>query len=277
MVTRSDYPIQMIDVVLGVLIEVMNLLGEENSRYIVLAGGWVPFFLIPQEKAPHCGSVDLDLALDFEGIPKDVYATFLERLTQAGYVQDIDSPAKFWRVYSSAEEQKFEVRIDFIAGEYGGTSKSRRHQRIQDVLAQKARGCDLAFADSVTVDVEGRMPDGSANSTNVNVAGVVPFLVMKGMAFSNRLKEKDAYDVGYLVKYYPGGPVALADTFRPFLSNDLVIEGLNKIRAKFKTVDYWGPNAYATFEHVEDEVDREIARRDIYERVNAFLNELGIE
>ncbi len=277
MVTRSDYPVEMVNAALGVLVEVMSLLGGENSQYIVLAGGWVPFFLISQDQEPHCGSGDIDLALDFERIPDAAYSSFLQRLSETGYVQDADSPAKFWRIFRSENGEKIEVRVDFIAGEYGGTGKSRRHQRVQDVPAQKARGCDLAFADYVPIEVEARMPDGSINSVKVNIAGVVPFLVMKGMTLSDRLKEKDAYDIGYMVRRYPGGPKALAAVFEPYRSNKLVIEGLSKIRAKFKTVDYWGPNAFVTFEQIDDEEDREIEKRDVFERVNAFLNELGIE
>jgi len=34
--------------------------------------------------------------------------------------------------------------VDFLAGEYGGTSKNHRHQIIEDdFLARKARGADL--------------------------------------------------------------------------------------------------------------------------------------
>ncbi len=276
MVTRSDYPTDMVNAALGVLVEVMSLLGEENSQYIVLAGGWVPYFLIPQEEKPHCGSADIDLALDFEGIPDAAYSSFLQRLSEKGYEQDTDSPAKFWRAFGSEDGKEIEVRVDFIAGEYGGTGRSRRHQRIQDVLAQKARGCDLAFAEFTTVEVEATMPDGSINSAKINVAGVVPFLVMKGMVLSDRLREKDAYDIGYLVREYPGGPKALALVFEPYRSNKLVIEGLSKIRDKFRSTDHWGPASYVNFEQIENEEDREIEKRDIFERVDALLDLLGI-
>lgn len=119
-----------------------------------------------------------------------------------------------------------------MAGEYGGTSDGHRHQRVQDVLAQKARGCDLAFADHITIEIEASMPDGSINSVDVNIAGVVPFLVMKGMALVDRLKEKDAYDICYVVREYPGGLAALAAIFEPYRDNKLVIEGLGKIKTK---------------------------------------------
>ena len=33
----------------------------------------------------------------------------------------------------------------------------------------------------------------------IRVASIVPFLVMKGMALADRLKEKDAYDIVFCV------------------------------------------------------------------------------
>lgn len=276
MVDKSDYSPTIVEAALGVLVEVMAILGEDNSRHVVLAGGWVPFFLVPQDERPHCGSIDIDLALDFENIPDTVYASLLERLSEKGYERDAESPAKFWRSLQSGDGREIRVRVDFLAGEYGGSTKSHRHQRVQDILAQKARGCDLAFSEFITVEVEAKIPDGSINREKINIAGAVPFLVMKGMALADRLKEKDAYDIGYLVKEYPGGPPALADIFIPYSENMLVREGLKKIRKKFESPNHWGPVAYVNFEQIDDDEDRELSKRDIFERVNALLVQLGI-
>jgi len=252
----------------------MNLLGEYRE-HIILAGGWVPYFLFDQNEDPHCGSIDIDLALNFERITQETYATFLERLHESSYVEDEKSPAKFWRNVTLADGRDVPIRVDFIAAEYGGTGKSHRHQRVQDMMAQKARGCDLAFAESVAVQVEARMPDGSINSVSVKIAGVVPFLVMKGMALADRLKEKDAYDIGYVLKNFTGGPADLATAFVPYQKNGLVAEALGKIRDKFRDVDNWGPSAYANFEQMENAEDRELAKRDVFERADAFLTALG--
>ena len=50
--------------------------------------------------------------------------------------------------------------MDLLAGEYEGTGKSHRTQRMQDVLARKARGCDLAFDMVMEVPIEGVLPGG---------------------------------------------------------------------------------------------------------------------
>jgi len=87
-----------------------------------------------------------------------------------------------------------------MAGEYGGTGKTRRTQKVQDVRARKTRGCDLAFDATVTVTLEGELQDGGIDRVSFKVAGIVPFLVMKGMAMYERMKEKDAYDIFYCIE-----------------------------------------------------------------------------
>lgn len=274
MVTISDYSPDAANAGLGVLVEVMNILGQ-YSQHIVLAGGWVPYFLFPEAEPAHCGSTDIDLALNFEAISGDTYSTLLKRLQERGYVPDEKSPAKFWRTWIDEDGKEIEVRVDFMAGEYGGTGKKHRHQQIQDIRAQKARGCDLAFEECKSIRVEARMPDGSINEVDVQIAGIVPLIVMKGMALSDRIKEKDAYDISFVVRAFPGGPKKLAAEFKPFLGNPLVAEALGKIRSKFKDIDHWGPKSVAEFELIDGDEDWEFEVRDVFERVDAFLLECG--
>jgi len=69
----------------------------------------------------------------------------------------------------------------------------------------------------------------------------------------------------------------LVKIFQPFKSNKLVREGLGKIKAKFKDIDAPGPVWLINFEDIDDEEEKERVSRDAYERVNAFLDPLGIE
>lgn len=62
------------------------------------------------------------------------------------------------------------------------------------------------FAAPREVVVEGQLPDDGRHAVKLRVAGVVPWLVMKGRALDGRLKEKDAYDIEYVVRLCPGGP-----------------------------------------------------------------------
>lgn len=127
------------------------------------------------------------------------------------------------------------------------------------------------------VQVEGQIPDGGRDQVTVRVAAIVPFLVMKGMALADRIKEMDAYDIVYCLRNYPGGLTALAKECRPHLGNELVREGLGKIRAKFASVDHVGPRWVADFEEVTDPDERGILQRRSYEEVNQWLDMLAIE
>ncbi|MCP4149218.1 MAG: hypothetical protein GY757_15835 [bacterium] len=100
---------------------------------------------------------------------------------------------------------------------------------------------------------------------------------MKGMAIWDRYSEKDAYDIYFSIKNYPGGLKILEEHFKPHLSNKLVQEGLGKIRAKFSEIDFPGPVWVASFFEIEDKEEREQVKRDVFERVNAFLDVLDIE
>jgi hypothetical protein len=218
----------------------------------------------------------VDLAIDFQHVGDDVYASIRETLEAHGYRQSEQHPHRFIRAVHDVNGVLVEVGVDFLAGEYGGAGGSHRTQTIQDVRARKARGCDLAFQDAPKVRVRARLPSGASDEVSVRVAGAVPFLVMKGEALYGRVKPKDAYDIYFVISEYAGGITALADVFRPALSNKLVVEGLGKIRAKFNSVDALGPAGVADFFEVDDPEERERVRRDAYERVRALLDALGV-
>ena len=141
-----------------------------------------------------------------------------------GYRQG-GQPFQFFREVPFSDRDPITVEVDLLAGQYGGTSRSHRTQIVQDARARKTRGCDLVFENNEIVAIEGELPGGGHLTVQCRVAAFVPFLVMKGMALADRLKEKDAYDIYYCVRQYPGGIAALAEAFRPHIRNALVRRG----------------------------------------------------
>ena len=276
MVTSGDYDRREVEACRSVLVELAHVLGGFRD-HIVVIGGWVPALLFPAAEVPHVGSLDIDLALDFRRIPDVAYKTILTALRAGGFVQDHGQPFRFYRTASGPEKSEMTVEIDLMAGEYGGTGRGRRTQRVQDVRARKARGCDLAFEDSVLVSIEGVWPDGAKDKVTFRVAGLVPFLVMKGMALHDRKKEKDAYDIWYCIDRYAGRLETLAGAFAPFMKNSLAREGLGKIRVAFASIDHIGPKWVADFLQASDREEREIIIRRAFEATKAFLDLLEIE
>lgn len=269
MVTRDDYREEAVQAARSVLLELTHLLGEFRND-IVLVGGWVPGLILPDSEIQHLGSTDVDLALNHKTIRSDTYETICNLLKERGY-REGKQPFIFFRDVTIGD-RNYEVQVDLLAGEYAGSSKSHRHQKVQDVMARKARGCDLAFEHPLEVQLEGVLPEGGKDSVLVRVASIVPFIVMKSMALADRLKEKDAWDIHFCIENYPGGLDALVAMFRPFMSQGLVKEGIRNITEKFASVDHVGPKFVADFEGLTDAPTRLQRHREVYERVRALLD-----
>ncbi len=258
----------------SVLIELATLMGEYRDGIAVI-GGWVPELLLPEASEQHVGSIDVDLALDQHLLAEVGYETLCTKLKSGGYRQDERQPFIFMREVPIGEGY-ISVEVDLLAGEYQGTGKSHRTQTIQDVRARKARGCDIVFSMTVDVTLKGRHPYGYEDTVKMRIAGIVPFLVMKGMALADRMKEKDPYDIYFVLKNYPGGLDALIDEFRPHIHHGLVREGLENIAMKFESPDHMGPESIADFEEETDLDERSLIKRDAYERVTYLLKGLDI-
>lgn len=276
MVTRANYPKAEIEACLSVMVELMTLLGEFRD-HLVIVGGWVPYFLTGEKGTKHTGSLDIDLALDFRNIPDVTYRTILQLMKKRGYEKNPQQPFIFYRTIKDKTGTLTKVQVDFLAGEYGGTGKTHRTQKVQVVRARKARGTDLAFQYSSIVKLKRKMPDGAENEVIIKVADVIPFLVMKGMAIWERYSEKDAYDIYFIIRHYQGGIDKLVKRFQNHVSKSIVREGLGKICAKFSSIDSPGPVWVVNFLEIDDEEEKEQLKRDVFERVKAFLNALSIK
>jgi predicted nucleotidyltransferase len=110
----------------------------------------------------------------------------------------------------------------------------------------------------------------------VRVSSIIAFLVMKGMALHDRLKEKDAWDLYFTLTNYPGGLDALAAEIQPHIGRGLVQDGLKKIADKFATVTHVGPKFVADFEEVQEADTRATLMRDAFEKMDYLLRALKI-
>ncbi len=274
MVTRHDYNKEMVKAAHSVLLELAHVLGEYREG-IAIVGGWVPGLLIPEDVADHVGSMDVDLALDHKLLQEAGYETIRQRLESHGYRQDQNQPFIFYRDVPSGDNT-ITIEVDLLAGEYEGTGSRHRTQRIQDANARKARGCDLVFPMSEEISISGVRPGGYKDTATIKIAGIVPFIVMKGMALVDREKEKDAYDIYFILKNYPSGLDKLIELFQPHCENRLVREGLQNIAERFATPGHIGPNFVADFEEIIDIEERTMLTRDVYERTNYFLRGLNV-
>ena len=129
--------------------------------------------------------------------------------------------------------------------------------------------------------------DGAGVATEtVRVAGIVPFLVLKALAFEDRNEPKDAYDLVYCLTYYRTGPAAVAAAFATALrarpDEPLLPAALGILRGRFATdaaTPGWrknGPAQYARFLTDPGQPERDAAnRRHAAATVELLLERLG--
>lgn len=276
MPSKDEYPEEAVQACLSALLELFTYL-KPYRNYIVLIGGWVPYFLTEgKAEEPHVGSLDIDLALDVKRIPETEYATILELLEQRGYEAARDKkgnliPARYEKIFQFEDGRSFPILVDFLAPEYGGTRKRHRHQRIQDLLAHKARGSDLVFDHFVEIEITGTLPSKAENREKIKIANPASCFVMKAITFGERRSEKDAYDL-YMLCDALGFPVIAQDLF-PLRRNKLVKEALSVVQEKFENPNALGPSSVADFFRAAGE-DRERIKRRVFELFLALMSEI---
>jgi len=248
---------------------------------IVLIGGWVPYFLLekykyPEEYDQHVGSLDIDVALDAFSIPETAYKSILEILKGRGFYYKKDAlgrdiPASFLKKVVFEDGKEIEVRIDFLAPEYGGTSKKRRHQIIQEMLARKGRGTDIVFNHTDIIHLSGPISNGANIELDIKVADVTACFVMKGIALGERTSEKDAYDLYMLARYYKEGPKSVLSELRRLRKHGLMKEALRNIEEHFKDTKSLGPVSVAKFMGITDEEEHDRITRDAFELLQFII------
>lgn len=253
-----------------VLIELCSLFIQYQDD-IRIIGGWVPELLFPNQG--HVGSVDVDMLINHLTLKDEGYLSMARILLSNGYREH---PNKYFSFVKQVviNDIPFNVDVDILAGMYGGTRKQKRSQHVQGLKALKATGGDFAFTfDPQQVKLEAKRPDGAIDTAHVNVVALVPYLVMKTAAMG-RGKAKDAYDIYFLIKHYPGGAEQLAHEFSSYAKLPIVCEMREKLSGKFASVDHAGPVDVAKFMDLSDDQEREMIRRDVFEQVRALLSSI---
>jgi len=263
---------QLVEASRAVMLELHRLLGEYAGDMAVV-GGWVPPLLLPEAGEAHVGSEDVDVVMNHRKVNEEAYGRVVALLEKAGYYQkDQGNPFQYFRdVPVPGQAEPITVQVDFLAGEYAGSGRARRHQEFQELKARKARGADLVFEEDVHVRLEGHLPGGDRDSARIRIAGVTAFLTMKAEALRGRQKDKDAYDIYFCLRHYPGGLDGVLAAMRPLAGHGLVQEALGILAEKFQTPDHWAAGAVARAYVAQGEEEARL-RRDAVERV-AFVVE----
>jgi Nucleotidyl transferase AbiEii toxin, Type IV TA system len=277
--SAADYDDRTTAAVKSVLLEIGQILGAFKGRFAVI-GGAVPWLLLENDDMPHVGTLDVDLGLDAEALGDGGYATLVGALQEHGYRQR-EGLRRFQlaRTIQPADGgPALEIIVDFLMPR-GAEIVRNKPPLISNFAVQRADGADLATTFYKMVAIEGTMPSGGTNRVEVAVCSIPALLAMKGHALNGRYKQKDAYDIYYCIRNYPGGTEVLAEECKAILTRTSGEAGYRFIDAKFTAVDDFGPTCVRQFVQASQILGSRTPdqwQRDAFGQVDAWLRSLGL-
>ena len=267
----------------SVLIEILRILGSYRD-YLVLSGGWAPYFILQRfgEADQHCGSIDIDFVLDPRLTDLRVYETIVSLIEKRGYKpyetkSGEPLPYRFYRsIRSPIDGQSYTIEVDFITEPHVA---KRLHPSMflevqRDLQAVIIPGSSIVFSHNFEHHIEGILPSGAESRTTGKIANVVGCIATKGLALKGRYKEKDSYDIYFVLRHYRGGPEKAAKEVSRHLTDPVVREAVDEIRERFKTPRSEGPFQVAYFLAPDDEAMKERIQGDAFTTLRLFLENL---
>ena len=275
----SDYDDRITVAVRSVLVEIGQVLGSYRGKFAVI-GGAVPWLLLNESDMPHIGTLDVDLSLDAEALGDGEYAQLVDSLLRQGYSQG-ENRRSFQLVRTVPARDggaDIDIFVDFLMPRDATIAKNTP-PLVADFAVQRADGADLALRFYHLVAIDGDMPDGGSSRVQIAVASIPALLAMKGYAIANRLKQKDAYDIYYSIRNFPGGIEALVGATEPLLAFETARTGYLHIAEKFRHPDDFGPTSVRQFvdrPEMLEELNADQWQHDAFGQVDAWLSALGL-
>jgi len=217
--------------------------------------------------------VDLVIGLALGDEVPETYRTLQNNLEKARFEQR--EPSFRWArdVEAATILVEFLCETDEVApgrifrpkGEYTGSRLG----------AFNVRGANLVRDDFIERDIEGERLDGGGQSrVTVRVANVLPYTVLKILAFQDRHENKDAYDLVFTLLNYAGGPrtAGSAAAASSVVHRPQVVEALSLLEERFHDAGQDGPNAHGSFlASPDDDAETARLRQEAVATVRAFL------
>jgi len=268
----------------SVLLEILRVL-RSYADYLVLCGGWAPYFILQRfgEADQHCGSIDIHFVLDPKLADLKVYETIVSMIEKKGYIpyETRDGevlPYRFYRTIRSAlDGREYSIEVDFISEP---DVAQRLHPSVflavqRDLQAVVIRGSSIVFSHYFEHVIEGVLPTGADSRVTCKVADAVGCLATKCLALKGRYKEKDAYDIFFLLRHYRGRPQRAAGEVFRHINNPVVMEAVEEIKERFRTARSEGPFQVAYFLAPEDEAMRQRIQGDAFNTLRLFIDNLA--
>ena len=262
------------------LVTLLGDLGPWRER-VFLVGGLAPRYIVgalPEGVPAHIGTTDVDLVIGLalgDDTP-ETYRTLETNLKRAGF--RAENSFRWTRLVDGISVQvEFLCETDEV--EAGRIFKPRGESLGSGLGAFNVRGAQLAASDFTEHEVEAqRLDDGGLSTVAVRVCGLLPYVVLKILAFQDRHDNKDAYDLVFCLLNFGDGPEAAgtAAAGSPVLSNPQVDDALSLLGERFADADRDGPASYAAFLALPDDAESATRlRREAVAVVRTFLSTLA--
>lgn len=275
-----------LDRILGEAAHVLRIIGFAGEGLTII-GGLVPTLLVPivdpAYAKPHVGTADVDLCLSIALLEDGAegYERMETKLRQNGFDP---SDVSFRWLHPSGTE------IEFFcpAGDGRAAGRTYRPQQGRGRQTMGGRLTALALDAGELLTAERRLvtrtvplPEGGGLiDFEFPVTGPAGFLAAKVGALTERNKDKDAYDLVWLLDAWPGGPAAVASEIaaETVPNHPQAISALDDhLATAFASENHHGPLAYARFVGTDEADPDERAELALhaYGAVQAYLGETG--
>ena len=240
---RADYTPEALAACEKALRTILTKVGPWGQR-LVLIGGMTPRYLVgrlPVDVKEHIGTTDLDIVVGvtISTEEEEAYRTLQQNLKDAQF-----APA---RNPDTGQEETFRwtrqvdgvgVHLEFFCpvgnGQPGKLLRNPGSNVGSKISAIRTRGAELAAMDHVVISLAGELLDhgGIQESASAQVANLLPFLVLKAFAIDERDKEKDSYDVVWMLSAYKEGPRSVVQEIAksPVLGHPDVAAAMERLR-----------------------------------------------
>lgn len=224
--TAEDYGPEDLRQVKAGCLEVATRLGDLLND-LVIVGGLVPALLVDLDReealdetdplSRHVGTRDLDLGFAIGLVDEGRYTEITTRLARCGFAPDRNEEGnptpQRWR-----HETVSKLTVDFLISPTGEVEEGGSIKHLEgDLAAIVIPGLELAFEDLHRVELSGARLSGAEATQEIPVCGPGAFVLLKALACDLRGKDKDKYDLFYMIRNYGKGPPTVAGHFRPFL------------------------------------------------------------
>lgn len=249
----TDYNQTITQMVEKGLLDIWGRLGEYRD-FLVVIGGLVPRYITAPEGTSdydaitHCGTMDIDFGISLAVSDDEKYKEISEILLENGYRNRLNDRGRLQRHSFIKGEGANALIIDFLTPKYAGPADSLMHKMSSELSAIQTKGLGMALRAPRKVRLEGVNANGDKVEEIINVCRPAAYIPLKALAFDSRRKDKDIYDLVFVLTHYRQGVQSVVEeTTQEDFASEYFQEALDCLRRHFRDISYVGPAAYANF------------------------------